>query len=251
MDEANRSRMSTVELLGTTWQVWRSHAGMFVLLMGIPIATLGLFALIVNYVIAPHPEGIPLREVWLGMGFLQKLAVFVAFLGSLAMQYRALAASGFATPGNPQRTKCGNLAGLRIGSAQAVATFLDGDAGDLAHRAAGIGSGSNPCFWHCACFSGGDTRKYDGLCGDQTRRYASQRGTRKDSVVGFVVAGAGNRGGVRLGVVSSDARRAIRPTVVSPASSDSGLLAYIADPTVVHDCAYSELLGATRPGRRN
>jgi len=77
--------------------VWRSHAGMFVLLMGIPVATLGFLALIVNYVIAPHPEGTPLREVWLGMGSLQKLGVFAAFLGSLAMHYRALAASSFAT----------------------------------------------------------------------------------------------------------------------------------------------------------
>lgn len=97
MDEANRSRMSTAELLGTTWQVWRSHARMFVLLMGIPIATLGLMTLIVNYVIAPHPHGTPLREVWLGMSFLQKLGVSLAFLGSLAMHFRALAASVFAT----------------------------------------------------------------------------------------------------------------------------------------------------------
>lgn len=97
MDHTNRSRMSTVRLLWSTWQVWRARAGMFVLLMGIPIFTLTLFALIVNYVIAPHPDGTPLREVWLGMGFLQKLAVLVVFLGSLAIHYRALAASGFAT----------------------------------------------------------------------------------------------------------------------------------------------------------
>jgi hypothetical protein len=98
MDEVIRSRMSTAELLGTTWRVWRSRAGMFVLLMGIPIATLGLLGLIVNYLIAaPHPDGTPIREVWLEMGFLQKLAVFIAFLGTFAMQYRALAASGFAT----------------------------------------------------------------------------------------------------------------------------------------------------------
>jgi hypothetical protein len=96
MDESNRPRMSTAELLGTTWRVWCSHAGMFILLMGIPVATLGLFALIVNYVIAPHPEGTNLREVWLGMSFLQKLGVFALFLGTLAMQYRALAASSFA-----------------------------------------------------------------------------------------------------------------------------------------------------------
>ena len=45
MNEANRPGMSTAELLATTWRAWRSHAGMFVLLMGIPIATLLLLAL--------------------------------------------------------------------------------------------------------------------------------------------------------------------------------------------------------------
>jgi hypothetical protein len=97
MDDAGRSRMSTAELLATTWQVWRSHAGMFGLMMGIPVAILGLAALSLNYVIAPHLDGIPLQEVWLGMGLLQKVAVFVLFLGILAMQYLALAASSFAT----------------------------------------------------------------------------------------------------------------------------------------------------------
>jgi hypothetical protein len=38
MDESNRPRMSTAELLGATWRVWCSHAGMFILLMGIPVA---------------------------------------------------------------------------------------------------------------------------------------------------------------------------------------------------------------------
>jgi hypothetical protein len=36
MHEANRPGMSTVELLGATWRVWRSHAGMFGLDGGIP-----------------------------------------------------------------------------------------------------------------------------------------------------------------------------------------------------------------------
>jgi len=108
MDEANRSEMSTVELLGASWQVWRLHAGMFVFLMGIPIAALLLMTLIVNYLIAPHAEGTPLREVWLGMGFLQKLAVFLLFLGSFAMQFRALAASVFAT----QEIRSGRSVGI-------------------------------------------------------------------------------------------------------------------------------------------
>jgi hypothetical protein len=97
MDEPYRPRMSTLELLNTSWQVWRSRAGMFILLMGIPVATILVMALIVNYLIAPHLEGTPLREVWLGMGVLQRLGVFVLFLATFAMEYRALAASAFAT----------------------------------------------------------------------------------------------------------------------------------------------------------
>lgn len=97
MEEPHRPGMSTAELLKGSWQVWRLRAGMFVLLMGIPVATILVMALIVNYLIAPHPEGTPLREVWLGMGVLQRLSVFVLFLGTFAMEYRALAASVFAT----------------------------------------------------------------------------------------------------------------------------------------------------------
>jgi hypothetical protein len=108
MDEANRSGMSTMELLGETWRVWRSHAGMFVLLMGIPIAALALMTILVAYVVAPHPEETPLREVLLGMGLPQKVAVFVLFLGSFAVQYRALAASVFAT----QEIRSGRSVGI-------------------------------------------------------------------------------------------------------------------------------------------
>jgi hypothetical protein len=97
MEGANPLRKGTVELLGTTWQVWCSHAGMFVLLMGISVATLGLFSLTVNYLVLPHADGTPLIDIWRGASFLQKFAVFVAFLGSLAMQYRVLAASSYST----------------------------------------------------------------------------------------------------------------------------------------------------------
>ncbi|HEY6384152.1 MAG TPA: hypothetical protein VIX91_00550 [Candidatus Acidoferrum sp.] len=65
--------------------------------MGLVIAAIFLTAMIVNYVIAPHPAELPLREVWQAMGSLQKLAVFVLFMMTFAVQYRALAASTFAT----------------------------------------------------------------------------------------------------------------------------------------------------------
>src|SRR6266851_7289796 len=76
------------------------------------------------------------------------------------------------------------------------------------------------------------------------RRRSSQRGPRKGRVVGCDVVGAGNHGGVWVGVVPHDAGRTIRATMVSPAGSASRVVAHIADPAVVHDCAYVELLGA-------
>src|SRR5216683_3767894 len=108
MDEANRPGMGIAELLGATWRLWRSHARLFVLLMGIPIAVLLVMALIMNYVVLPHPQGTPLVEVWRGTSFLQKVAVFVLFLANLAVQYRALAASVFAT----QEIRSGHSVGV-------------------------------------------------------------------------------------------------------------------------------------------
>lgn len=167
MVEASRSGMSTTELLGASWRLWRSHAGMFVMLMGIPIAALLLIALTVNYVIAPHPEDTPLREVWLGMGFLQKVAVFVAFLGSLAMQYRALAASVFATQEIRSGRSVGILRAIGAVRRKQLRLFWMVMLANV-YRAVGIDCIPAPCIWHCASFSSGDTGKYDGLCRDQT-----------------------------------------------------------------------------------
>lgn len=97
MNGTIRAGMSIGELLRATLRVWSSRAGMFCLLMGIPIAALAILSVIVVYVIVPHPQDMPLREVFQKMSFLEKLSVFAVFLGSFAMQYRALAASCFAT----------------------------------------------------------------------------------------------------------------------------------------------------------
>ena len=97
VDSENPSAITISAVLKKTWQVWRANARLFVFLMGLVVAAIFLMAMIVNYVIAPHPAGLPLKEVWQAMGFLQKLAVFVLFLMTLAVQHRALAASTFAT----------------------------------------------------------------------------------------------------------------------------------------------------------
>lgn len=97
VDSENPSAKSISTVLRKTWRVWRASTGLFVFLMGLVIAAIFLMAMIVNYVIAPHPAGLPLKEVWQAMGSLQKLAVFVLSLMTFAVQYRALAASAFAT----------------------------------------------------------------------------------------------------------------------------------------------------------
>ena len=97
MDETSETAMTAMNLLSTTWRLWYSRAGMFFLIMGIPIAALGILSVIVVYVISPHAQVMPLREVYEKMGILQKLSVVVVFLASFGMQYHALAASAFAT----------------------------------------------------------------------------------------------------------------------------------------------------------
>jgi hypothetical protein len=97
MENETHSVMNMSTLLAKTWQVWRQKVAMFVLLMGLVIAVFFVMAMIMNYVGAPHPAEVMLKDVWQGIGFLQKFAVFVLFLMTLAVQYRALAASAFAT----------------------------------------------------------------------------------------------------------------------------------------------------------
>jgi hypothetical protein len=97
VDGENYSSLTISALLKRGWLIWRSNAWMFVFLMGLVIAVTLATAMVVNYVIAPHPAGVSLREVWQSMGLSQKLAVFVLFLITLNMQYCSLAASVFAT----------------------------------------------------------------------------------------------------------------------------------------------------------
>lgn len=97
LNNENPSAITISAVLKKTLQIWRANAGLFVFLMGLVIAAIFFMAMIVNYVIAPHPRGLPLKEVWQAMGSLQILAVFVLFLVTFAVQYRALAASAFAT----------------------------------------------------------------------------------------------------------------------------------------------------------
>jgi len=79
MDEPHRAGISTAELLKASWQVWRSRAGMFVLLMGIPVVTILVMALIVNYLIAPIWRVLRCGRSGLGWAFCRDSACSFCF----------------------------------------------------------------------------------------------------------------------------------------------------------------------------
>jgi hypothetical protein len=96
MADAPASAVTTSELLRESWRLLRGHARLFVLLMGIAILAELLAVLLLAFVIVPMRPGESLREAWLAMDEWRKLAVFVLFLATLAVVYRALASSVFA-----------------------------------------------------------------------------------------------------------------------------------------------------------
>lgn len=96
MTEANASGVSTVELLQDSLRLLRGHARLFVLLMGVPLLAQVVSSILLGVFIIPMQPREPLREVWLAMDAWSKVAVFVLFFGTLAVVYRALAASVFA-----------------------------------------------------------------------------------------------------------------------------------------------------------
>ncbi len=96
MTEAHPSGVSTSELLQESWRLLRGDARLFVLLIGVAILAQLLAVLLMALVIVPMRSGESLLQVWLAMDEWRKLAVFVLFLATLAVVYRALAASVFA-----------------------------------------------------------------------------------------------------------------------------------------------------------
>ena len=96
MTDAHASGVSTSELLRESWRLLRGHALLFVLLIGVAILAQLLAVLLMALVIVPMRSGESLQEHWLAMDEWRKLAVFVLFLATLAVMYRALAASVFA-----------------------------------------------------------------------------------------------------------------------------------------------------------
>jgi hypothetical protein len=96
MVEPHASGVSAIELLRESWRLLRGHARLFAQLMGVPILAQLVAVILMAFFILPMRPGESLREVWLAMEFWRKFAVSVLFLATLAVLYRALAASVFA-----------------------------------------------------------------------------------------------------------------------------------------------------------
>lgn len=96
MNDGVSGPLTTAQLLGRSWQLFRGHLRIFVPLMGLPIAALVLGSAVLFFMLFPEPEGVPLREVFDGMSTLSKTAVSLLFLGNLAVIYHVLGASMWA-----------------------------------------------------------------------------------------------------------------------------------------------------------
>lgn len=106
MEELISGSLSTAQLLHLSWRLFRSHLGTFISLMLIPVAALVLGALLVSFFLVPVSDGMPLREVWQATPTLDKFGVVLLFLASIALFYRVLGATTWATAefhkgGNP------------------------------------------------------------------------------------------------------------------------------------------------------
>lgn len=85
--------ITTAELLAQSVRLWVSRAGLFVMIMGIPMAALLVMEVFAIYAIFPPMEGADLRAVWRGLSSWKRVAVGILFLFQCAAHFRALAAS--------------------------------------------------------------------------------------------------------------------------------------------------------------
>jgi len=96
MDELGPAVLNTSELLHQSWRLFRSHLQIFVPLMGFPIGALILGAAIM-YLLLPASSGRPLREVMTSATTFDLLVVVFLFLATIAVLYRVLGATTWAT----------------------------------------------------------------------------------------------------------------------------------------------------------
>jgi hypothetical protein len=114
MDEHQVPGLTATEMLAKSLRVWGSRAGMFVMIMGIPIVALLIVSVFTVYVVVPsHADGEPLRQTWLSITPAKKIVFALVFLMSIAAFFRALAASAFAAEEILQRREIGTLKAFR------------------------------------------------------------------------------------------------------------------------------------------
>lgn len=107
--------MTTAELLAQSVRVWFSRAGLFVMILGIPMAALLVMEVFAVYAIFPPMEGSDLRSVWRGLSGLKRFFFGVSLLTMCAAYFRALAASVFAA----QEIRSGRSVGF-LGAVRSV-----------------------------------------------------------------------------------------------------------------------------------
>ena len=113
MEPADGQVSGGLKLLWRGERLYTLHAGTYLLLMVVAVLALVLMSLFLFFMIAPDLPGKSLRQVWMGMGPLQELGVIAMFLGSLAVFYRALAASMLATSEFSERREIGAIQAFR------------------------------------------------------------------------------------------------------------------------------------------
>jgi hypothetical protein len=97
MEPADGPVTGGMKLLWKGGRMYVLHAGTYLLLMIFAVLALLLFSVFTVFVILPDLQGKDFHEISMEIGTLQKLGVAVTFLLSLAVFYRALAASILAT----------------------------------------------------------------------------------------------------------------------------------------------------------
>lgn len=158
-----------------------------------------------------------------------RLTVFVLFLGTFAMEYRALAASAFATQEIRNERSIGILQAFRSVRRKQLRLFWMIMLASMITGPFGLIVFPLLAFAIAPGFPVAILENTTALAAIKRGGFTCQRWPRQ----------------VRV------AARTIRSTVVSPARSRSRLLANISDPTVVHDCADLEFFGTAQARRRN
>jgi hypothetical protein len=113
MNDQVNPEITTAELLARSVRIWFSRVGLFVTIIGIPMALLLIVEIIAVYAIFAPAHTSDLRELSRGLSGLKRSFFGVALLAMFAAHFRALAASVFAVQEIWSGRSVGFLSALR------------------------------------------------------------------------------------------------------------------------------------------